>query len=548
MKTVKTTCPNCLKELTTKLFAVESSSTHTVLCRFCQFRFSIDGKGAVVEKGDMATQDLGRKKVIGIQHGKKRLTVDIPEGTKEYELLEKMEERIQEKVSRRREEDRRRQMERGGPTEKKDAGRETRREGVDDGGAAKRKFGIGDDMPPHDEWDERDLKSPPQGPYDPRPREAPWTHPGYDYRGRGPRPSFPDGFSLKKKMPLKEKIFYALSLIFAFFFFIFAVGYYMFSSEGMVSEEEMDISGVVTNETGGAVAGALVSVEGANRSTTTDENGSFALKDVETGKRTILVRAPGYRNFSFTTYLLGQNLNFDYDGTGDFEFQLSRDRKITEDKTDDIKRQANFLSVVSILYLVLVLLGLVFVYRKKDFMKTVGIFVFGILLSFSLMAVLLEVTLSFLAFLYFPLAVLLVVMLKGEFESHKRFPGDGFYPGSEHYPWGPPYQHPERGREEQERERVEERGQDKSPRRIKYSEQFRKRRQVSEETRKSHRKVSGNGGFEKKGGKKDVPETEVRKKDVPGKEGFEKSTPGKKEIEEENPDNSGGSFDEKKGT
>ncbi len=95
-----------------------------VLCRFCQFRFSIDGKGAVVEKGDMATQDLGRKKVIGIHHGKKRLTVDIPEGTKEYEILEKMEERIQEKVSRRREEDRRRQMERGGPTVKKEVGRE----------------------------------------------------------------------------------------------------------------------------------------------------------------------------------------------------------------------------------------------------------------------------------------------------------------------------------------------------------------------------------------------------------------------------------------
>jgi len=497
MKTVETVCPNCQKELTTKLFAVESSSTHTVRCRFCGFDFSIDAGGAVVEKGAPRHQEPVRKKVIGIQHGKRRLELDIPEGTREYELLERMEKTLQRKLSKGRPRDNGREMESGSPPpddrEKEIEGRK----GSDRKGPER--------VPDHPEYEPLDRAGEhgiPGGPYEPYPGDGPIPpEHAYPY---GPYPVFPGGFPLKRKMPLKEKFFYGLSVLFIFLFFSSAFVFFAFPSNSVSSGETADIAGTVTNETGAAVAGAVVTIEGTNLSGTTDSNGTFVLEDVETGKQTIVVTAEGYRNFSFTTYLLAQDWNFEYDGTEEFEFRLSRDRDVAEDKTDHIKGQANLLTTASVLYLVLVLAGMLFVYRKDNFVRTVAIFGAGVLLAFFLMVVFFEVSISLFAILYFPVGIIVTLGLKGEFEFYRHFGRTGFGPGPGYVGKVPPDRYPGDGEIRHEDTRAGEKRSGEAPRRIKYSELYPPGKRGPEDTGKDHTRD---------------PANEVSGNDLPGKEG-----------------------------
>jgi len=399
MKSITTTCPSCQKEVKAKLFAAESSPTHSLTCRFCHFRFSIDSEGELVDDGGL-----------------------FP-GQGEHESLTDLEDRLIRDLIRESqgEEPGERPPEREEGTPRKDAPgyhppayQDVRRE---EQAYPKR-------APPH------------QQVY----RERPWTPQGGKEEWDRPYPPRQGGISLRKRMPFGEKAFYGLSIMFLFFFLIQAASFATLPPGDLTSMDKTDIQGSVTNETGAAVEGAQVSIAGiTNLTTTTNANGSFGLRNVPVGEQTILVRAEGYGNLNFTTYLL--ELSLEHDGTEDFEFRLSSEKDVVEDKTDEIESQIKFMAIMAILYLVIVSTGVVFVYRKNDFNRTIGIFLSGTILSILLLLSRYETTASAIAFYYFPAAILFTLMLRKEFVFYRTMPEKLRFselpPGMQRPPWEP---------------------------------------------------------------------------------------------------------------
>ncbi|HID71193.1 MAG TPA: hypothetical protein EYP29_00415, partial [Thermoplasmata archaeon] len=262
-----------------------------------------------------------------------------------------------------------------------------------------------------------------------------------------PYPFPPAYIKIKKKAPLREKIFYGLSGMVIFLFFIFAAVYYSLPRLE-TSWDRMEISGKVKEESGQPVKNAVVLIDDTNISNVTNSEGYFRLDNVERGKHTIVVKAEGYGNFSFTTFIFGMGL--EDDGTEEFNFKISKEN-VEIDKTEDIKRRANFTSAVSIFYLVLVLVAIFYVHRKESFIKTGGFFLFCILLSFIFMGLGYGYLVSPFAFLYFVLATLFLLSLKKEFEIQKRLKMEGMVPQQYSYFMSSLYEYLRRKQMEMER-------------------------------------------------------------------------------------------------
>jgi hypothetical protein len=68
---------------------------------------------------------------------------------------------------------------------------------------------------------------------------------------------------------------------------------------GMAFSQSKDITGTVTNEKGENIIGATIKVKGATTSTSSDDNGVFALKNVP-DTAIIVVSASGYQEMEMS--------------------------------------------------------------------------------------------------------------------------------------------------------------------------------------------------------------------------------------------------------
>ncbi len=398
MEKIPTRCPNCQKELEAKVFAASGVTTHRVSCMFCQTRFSIDNSGDVVGGGIGEAKDGGKTAYLGISQGKKRVVLQAPEGSVGYDLIRKASEEMGKNS-------RQQQQGMGRPLSEIDSLPSGEQQGESPG-----------PLPPG-------YQGPPAGHYNPYggPPSPGYQGPGQGGMNWGGAANTPYGPAMelkfgKRRGSTREVFFYFFTAIFLFLFAVNGIVYYDFPENAGITGDDIDIFGTVSNETGMRIANASISIVGYdNHSALSDENGSFRLKDVPTGERSILVQAEGYQNLTFTTYLGGEAYAFEHSGQDKFGFQLSETEVQEEDKRDTVKGQGNFISATSIAFIFLLLLLVLLFYRRENYIQTMGVSIFSVLFAFTLYFAFGETSTTPYAFSYFIFGCLMIYTMRAEF-------------------------------------------------------------------------------------------------------------------------------------
>ena len=411
MKTIKVSCPYCNTENKLTVFQAEKDSEFKVNCSSCGKEFQMDSRGKLIGPGPTPP-----KKGTPGRHSPAPARAPPPISEREKKEVEKLIEEIKRaekeagEVKGAKKEEITKPGKRVGPEEKRKevvteekrkevVKEEKRKEAVTE---EKRKEVVKEEkkaeerkseIPP---WPDRRYPPPRYPPIPPgttpfppwaQPQDVPYPngppvpgyHPGmpqYPYPYPFPYPKIPffRNPAWAGKLLILSAVLGVLTAILVFYVFHLSL------SGGF---DDMTMDGRVTDADGNPVEGAEVRLMKKNITTTTDAEGRFSFRELESGTHTLRIYTQGYRVIYYRFTLMPEGIS-ETDNKKDFTLHKVSGNNTSEEKIDDsIENGIYTFPTFIIICSTISFLGGIAVRKRKYYAfcvlsSIVGIFSFGL--------------------------------------------------------------------------------------------------------------------------------------------------------------------------